>query len=337
MSWQQMRLKYVRPLKKINWDDEAVLASKNTTYFSDRTRNKQLMGWFFYVEQTLKVDNLPKKGAIRENLDDKKILVPPLPEQRAIAGYLDRETAKLDELISLMEDYLDCLLEKRRALISHAVTRGLNPNVAMRHSGVAWLGQIPAHWDVTRIALLFRQRNERNQPDLPRLNVSIHTGVRLHEVSDPRNKQIKEESTPYKVARAGDIAFNKTRMWQGAVGSVPRDGKVSPEYIVAASIADIDTAYYGELFGIAAFSAEAARYSRGIAWDRYRLYWSEFRDILVPVPPLNEQREIAHYIAHETKKLDELHTTTKSTIEFLRERRRVLIRGVISGEKRVTK
>jgi type I restriction enzyme S subunit len=289
--------------------------------------------------QTLNFDELSTGVAIprvnRDDLYQKKILVPPLPEQRAIADYLDRETAKLDELISTMEELLDCLLEKHGALISHAVTRGLNPNVAMRDSDVAWLGEIPAHWDVTRIAFLFRERKERNQPHLPRLNVSIHTGVTLDELSDPRYEQ--EDLALYKVARAGDIAFNKTRMWQGAVGTVPRDGKVSPEYIVAASIADIDTTYYGELFGIGAFSAEAARYSRGITWDRYRLYWPEFRDIRVPVPPLNEQGEIVNDMAHETMKLDDLHTTTKSTIEFLHERRRALITAVIFGEIRVTK
>lgn len=337
MSWQQTRLKYVRPLKKVNWSDEAVFASKNTTFFVDRTTSKQHLGWFFYLHQTLNLDNLPKGGAIREELYHQKILVPPLPEQQAIADYLSRETAKLSTLISSMEALLAYLLEKRRALISHAVKRGLNPNVAMRESGVAWLGEIPADWDVTRIGILFRERNERNQPHLPRLKVSIHTGVTVHEASLPRYKQMEENLSLYKVAHAGDIAFNRTRMWQGAVGLVPTDGKMSPEYVVAASIADIDTAYYGHLFACTAFSAEAARYSRGITWDRYRLYWSEFRDIRVPLPPLHEQHKIVNYITDETTKLDDLYTTTKSTIEFLRERRKALIRAVISGEIRVTK
>ena len=105
------------------------------------------------------------------------IPLPPLPEQRAIADYLDRETAKIDALIAERERLLSLLAEKRRALITQAVTRGLNPNVPMRDSGVEWLGEIPRHWETQRLAFLFRERDERDRPELPLLNVSIHTGV----------------------------------------------------------------------------------------------------------------------------------------------------------------
>ena len=262
------------------------------------------------------------------------IWAPPLPEQRAIADYLDRETTKIDALISEKERLLSLLAEKRRALITQAVTRGLNRDVPMRDSGVEWLGEIPGYWETQRIAFLFRERDERDQPELPLLNVSIHTGVTVREFSDSHIEQVANDFSIYKVAYEDDIAFNKMRMWQGAVGRVPSDGLVSPDYVVAAPVANIDTAYYGELFSTAAFSAEAARNSHGIVWDRLRLYWEEFRDIRVPVPPLNEQQEIVEHVTKETKKLDELHAATERTTELLHERRAALISAAVTGQIR---
>lgn len=262
------------------------------------------------------------------------ISLPSIQEQRAIADYLDRETSKIDALIAEKERLLKLLAEKRRALITQAVTRGLNPDAPMRDSGVEWLGEIPRHWETHRLAFLFHERDERDRPELPLLNVSIHTGVTVREFSDSHIEQVANDFSVYKVAYEDDIAFNKMRMWQGAVGRVPSDGLVSPDYVVAAPIANTDTAYYGELFSITAFSAEAARNSHGIVWDRLRLYWEEFRDIHVPVPPLNEQQEVVKHVTKETEKLDELRAATERTTELLHERRSALISAAVTGQIR---
>lgn len=271
------------------------------------------------------------------DLGNISILMHPFSVQRAIADFLDHETSKLDKLITEKERLLKLLAEKRRALITQAVTRRLDPDVTMRDSGAEWLGEIPEHWKVQRLAFLFRERDERDQPELPLLNVSIHTGVTIREFSDSHIEQMAEDFSIYKVAYEGDIAFNKMRMWQGAVGRVPTDGLVSPDYVVAAPTSDVDSEYYAELFRIAAFSAEAARCSHGIVWDRLRLYWEGFRDIRVPVPSLDEQREIMNCIRHETKILDQLYLAAEYTIELLHERRAALISAAVTGQIRITK
>jgi type I restriction enzyme S subunit len=261
--------------------------------------------------------------------------IPPLPEQRAIAAYLDHQTAKIDALIAKKRRLLDLLAEKRAALISQAVTKGLNPDVEMKDSGVPWLGQVPRHWDIKRIAYLFRERDERNRANLPLLNVSIHTGVSIRQLSDNHVEQMAEDFSVYKVAYENDIAFNKMRMWQGAVGRVPTNGLVSPDYVVATATVDIDTKYYGHLFKNAAFSAETARYSHGIVWDRLRLYWEEFRSIFVPIPPLDEQHDIVNYITRESEKLDKLAMKIETAIERLREYRAALISSAVTGKIQV--
>lgn len=121
------------------------------------------------------------------------------------------------------------------------------------------------------------------------------------------------------------------RMWQGAVGIAPEDGLVSPDYTVAASLGALSSEYAGQLFRTEMFSAECARYSHGIVWDRLRLYWEGFRDIVVPLPDPTEQRAIVAHIAAETARLDALAAATGRSIALLKERRTALIAAAVTG------
>lgn len=260
------------------------------------------------------------------------IPLPSIRHQRAIADYLDRETARLDGLIAAKERLLGLLAEKRGALITRAVTRGVDPNVPLRDSGVPWLGEIPAHWEARRIALLFRERDERGEPQLPLLEVSINAGVVLREISDDHIESTAADFNTYKVARTGDVVFNKMRMWQGAVGIAPEEGLVSPDYIVAVPLGNLSSDYAGHFFRTQMFSAECARHSHGIVWDRLRLYWEGFRDLVVPLPSHDEQRAIVSHIATETAKLDALRAAAERTIALLKERRAAVVATAVTGQ-----
>ena len=260
------------------------------------------------------------------------IPVPGWREQRAVADFLDRETARIDELITAKEHVLELLSEKRQSLLTHAVTRGLDPSVTMRDSDVSWLGEIPAHWETRKIARLFRERDQRGEPNLPLLEVSINAGVKLREFSGNRIESTAADFNTYKVARRWDIVFNKMRMWQGAVGVAPEDGLVSPDYVVAAPVCSMSAGYAGLLFRTDAFSVECARRSHGIVWDRLRLYWDGFRDIEVSLPSPQEQAAIVAYVDRQTAKLDRLTNSAEKTVDLLKERRSTLIAAVVSGQ-----
>ena len=260
------------------------------------------------------------------------IPLPTLSTQEDIADFLDRETTYIDSLIAAKQKLLDLLAEKRRAIVAEAVMRGLDPSAPMRPSGIDWLGEIPAHWQVRRIATLFSQRDERSEPDLPLLEVSINAGVVVREFSSDKIEGTAADFNTYKVARQGDIAFNKMRMWQGAVGVAPVDGLVSPDYTVACAKAELLPDYAGQLFRTASFSAECGRNSQGITWDRLRLYWGGFRDIFMPLPPLDEQQQIVEHISTETAKIDRLRTATENSIALLKERRAALIAAAVTGQ-----
>lgn len=267
-----------------------------------------------------------------DELREVVIAVPPVGEQQVIADYLDRETARLDALVAAKERGLGLLAEKRRALITGAVTRGLDPRTPLRDSGIPWLGDIPAHWETRRAAWLFSERDERGEAELPLLEVSINAGVVLREFSDERIESTAADFNTYKIARQGDITFNKMRMWQGAVGVAPQDGLVSPDYVVAAPGASLLPQYAGLLFRTEMFSAECARRSHGIVWDRLRLYWEGFREIELPLPSVEAQREIVAYVAQETAKLDALRMATERSVALLKERRAALIAAAVTGQ-----
>ncbi len=295
--------------------------------------------WLFYITKSPGFQQWLGAAAIEAtigNVNGEKyanllVPVPPLMQQRAIADYLDRETARLDALVAAKERVLGLLAEKRRALITRAVTRGLDPRARLRDSGIPWLGEIPEKWKTRRVAWLFHERDERGEPDLPLLEVSINAGVAVREFFEDRIENTASDFNTYKIARQGDVVFNKMRMWQGAVGVAPQDGLVSPDYVVAAPTGALLPQYAGLLFRIDRFSAECARRSHGIVWDRLRLYWESFRDINSPLPPIDAQQEIADYVVEATAKLDALVCATERTIALLRERRAALIAAAVSG------
>jgi type I restriction enzyme S subunit len=306
-----------------------------------RPHKEQIDGSFLFrclqakpvrVQLELAANGVTRFGIPKADIGTATLPVPPLPVQHAIADYLDRETGRLDALVTAKERVLALLAEKRRALITRAVTRGLDPHAALRDSGIPWLGKIPAHWDTRKVAWLLRERDERGEPELPLLEVSINTGVVLREFSDERIESTAADFNTYKVARRGDVVYNTMRMWQGAVGVAPEGGLVSPDYVVAAPRGALSSVYAHVLFRTAAFSAECARHSHGIVWDRLRLYWEGFRDIEVPLPPAQEQVDIVESIAHETRRLNELSASTERTIALLRERRAALIAAAVTGQ-----
>ena len=255
-----------------------------------------------------------------------------VPRQRAIADYLDRETARLDALVAAKERKLGLLAEKRRLLITRAVTCGLNPNAPLRESGMPWLGEIPAHWETERARWLFRERNKRSDTgEEELLTVSHLTGV------TPRSEKdvsMFEAATTegYKICLAGDLVINTLWAWMGAMGVSLVDGIVSPAYNVYEPGARLDPSYVDALVRLSVFAQEVRRYSKGVWSSRLRLYPEGFFAVSIPVPSLSEQREIVGYIENETRALDELRAATERTTVLLKERRAALIAAVVTGQ-----
>jgi type I restriction enzyme S subunit len=255
-----------------------------------------------------------------------------LTAQKKIANYLDRETARIDAMVMAKNQFLEILVEKRQALITHAIIRGLDPNISLKDSDIPWLGKIPIHWEIERARWLFREREARSESgEEELLTVSHITGVTPRSEKDV-NMFEAETKEGYKVCLPGDLVINTLWAWMGAMGVAPVKGIVSPSYHVYTIGPRLNSSYIDSLVRLPVFAQEVIRHSKGVWTSRLRLYPENFFEIYLPVPPLNEQQAIVEYISHETRKIDAVSDATEKTITLLKERRAALISAAVTGQ-----
>lgn len=264
-----------------------------------------------------------------------KVALPPKDEAQHINKALDTETTHIDTLIQKKTRFIELLKEKRQALITHAVTKGLDSNMKMKDSGVKWIGEVPEHWCVRRMASLFREVAREGKSDLPILSISIHSGITDEELTpEERDRQTYqiEDKTKYKRVMPNDLAYNMMRAWQGGFGAAKVEGLVSPAYVVAEPTEEFHASYIELLLRTSMAIEEMRRFSRGIADFRMRLYWDYFRDLKICLPPKTEQKEILNYISFESNRIGSLIHKTEKSIDLLKERRSALITAAVTGK-----
>ena len=260
----------------------------------------------------------------------------PLPgpaEQRAIADFLDRETAEIDALIAKKERLIELLQEKRTALITRAVTKGLDPSVPMKDSGVEWLGEMPAHWEVSSNRHLFREvdvRSHSGEEEL--LTVSHITGVTRR--SEKVVTMIEAESHKgYKRCQEGDLVVNTMWAWMGALGVAKEAGIVSPAYnVYGFSRNTLLPAYLDLVCRVPAYVCDLIRHSKGVWRSRLRLYPDEFRDVVTMVPSIEEQARIVAVLEKESARIQRLGQQVQNAIDHLKEYRTALISAAVTGK-----
>ena len=268
------------------------------------------------------------------------VLIPAIDEQQRIVTFLDTECARIDAVMEQTRASIEEYKKLKQSIITEAVTKGIRPNRPMKDSGIDWIGQIPADWEVYRIANLYDERNENGQEDLPILSVSINTGISDHEVADEEQTRVfvrSEDKTKYKRVYPGDLAYNMMRAWQGAFGAVRVDGMVSPAYVVAKPKQGIklDSRFMEALLRTPAAIEEMHRYSRGITDFRLRLYWPEFKNIRVCIPSETEQNEIADFIDEKSIEFDALIAKKEHFLSEMESYKKSLIFEYVTGKKEV--
>jgi restriction endonuclease S subunit len=271
--------------------------------------------------------------------------LPPLPTQRRIAAYLDRETARIDALVAEKEALLRLLEEKRASLISHAVTRGLNPKAKLKPSCIPWLGDVPEHWDVRRMRFLLKGAmkygaNESalsDDPDHPRF-------IRITDLNPDgslRPETFKslplELATPY-LLKEGDILFARTGATVGKA-LIYRDS-MGPAcyagYLIRARLKTemmlpdflfqfTQSAAYWEQIRLGTIQATIQNFSA-----------EKYAEMLVPLPPtIREQKEIVDFVVSATASIQSALAEIQTSIHLLREKRTSLISAAVTGEMAV--
>jgi type I restriction enzyme S subunit len=260
-------------------------------------------------------------------------LLPPPDEQAAIVRFLDHANRKIDRFIRAKRKLIALLNEQKQAIIHQAVTRGLDPNVKLKPSGIPWLGDIPSHWGIVRNMALFAHRVEPGVSGLPVLQVSLRSGITAEDVDQfGRPKRLIADATKYKRIHKGDVAYNTMRMWQGAVGVSPGDGLVSPAYVVLKPRNCTCPEFYDFVFHTEVYKQQVNRQSTGIVSDRNRLYWDDFKQMPNVILPCNEQESIVALIARESAPLTTAIARTEREISLMQEYRTRLTADVVTGK-----
>lgn len=268
------------------------------------------------------------------------VILPPLAEQKMIAEFLNNKCNEVDTLIANVDAQIEKLKAYKQSLITEVVTRGLDPTVAMKDSGVEWIGRIPEHWEVTRIKNLFELRNERNdESDLSKVNlISLYTDLGVIQHSDlietTGNRAVTAEG--YKFVHKNDIVVNIILCWMGAVGMSNYDGVTSPAYDIYQPKDGTLSEYYHYLFRTQRFNGECYRYGRGIMMMRWRTYSAEFRAINIPCPPHDEQLAIIKYLKEKCSQIDRLIAIKQEEIDKLNQYKKSLIYEYVTGKKEVS-
>lgn len=263
--------------------------------------------------------------------------LPEVDEQRRICAFLDSRTAEIDEFIAKKSRLIALIAERHAALIAQAVTNGLNRTAGRKPAGVNWVREIPAHWDIQRNKVLFRERDSRSvSGDEELLTVSHLTGVTRRSEKDVYMFEA-ETQEGYKRCEPGDLVINTMWAYMGALGVAKEAGIVSPAYNVYMPVNDrIAPDYFDLLCRTPQYVMEMTRFSKGIWKSRLRLYPEEFLNIRTCVPPLDEQLRIVEGLRGARQRFDALTSKAQSGIERLKEYRVALISAAVTGRIDVT-
>ena len=297
-----------------------------------RALQSKAVAYQFHV----RANGVTRYGLTHTGIQSVQIPLPPLDEQQAIVRYLDHVDKHIRLYIAAKRKLIALLEEEKQAIANQAVTRGLDPNVRLRPSGVDWLGDVPEHWRVRRAKFLYREADERSTTGTEELmSVSHITGV------TPRKKSVTmfmaESNMGYKLCRPGDIVINTMWAFMAALGVARQIGLVSPSYGVYRQLnhEHMDHSYIDSLLRTEAYRANYTIRSTGITSSRLRLYPESFLDIPLLAPPSSEQVAIVEYLEQATSGTNAATARARQQIELVEEYRTRLIADVVSGKLNV--
>ena len=260
---------------------------------------------------------------------------PPLYEQQAIVDYLKDKTLKIEQYVSARERERELLDSLKQSEIANVVTKGLNPNVKMKDSGIPWIGEIPEHWTLRRVKFIFTESKDKSVlgKEMP-LSLGKETGIIPS--SEKKNKTMESASfVGCKIVNKGDIVFNRFKARLFAISDY--EGVVSSDYAVYKCKDSADPRYIVTLFGTQMYRTAFDRKASGVGDGFSRLYTDDLFSFYAIFPPLEEQQAIVAYIDEKLQKIDQYMSDLQREIDYLKEFKQRLISDAVTGQLCVTK
>lgn len=259
-----------------------------------------------------------------------RIPVPPEEEQRQIVAYLDYKSNKINERICQRERELQTLSELKQAEIAAVVTRGLDPNVPMKESGIEWLGKIPAHWEVRKIKNCLQERSEKGYPNEPILCATQSRGVIPQDMYDNRVVVVNKDFDKLKLVKCGDFVIS-LRSFQGGIEYAYYQGIISAAYTILTPKDKRNSEYFKHLFKSHDFIQLLQTCVTGIR-EGQNINYAMLAKHFIPIPPIEEQQKIVLYIKNRLYVIDEYIAKLKTEINYLQEYKQRLISDVVTGK-----
>ncbi len=307
--------------------------------------NRYLYYWMSTIKDKGYIDVLCNKSTIAHFTAEKVAAVPvtfpPSAEQARIAAFLDRETAKIDELVAEQERLMDLLKEKRQAVISHAVTKGLNPKAPLKPSGIEWLGDIPAHWDIGPLKRYW------SVTDCKHVTADfVEDGIPLASIREVQSRWVVLENAKRtteffyeqlieggRKPLPGDLIFSRN----ATVGEVAQVSAGHPRFAMGQDVVllrkilpEFSSDYLQHVIRSPIIIQQLANMMIGSTFKRINV--EEIRSFVVPASPPAEQTEIALFLERETESFDTLTAEAQRAIDLLQERRTALVSAAVTGQ-----
>lgn len=277
-----------------------------------------------------------REGMSADAIKNTPIILIPLDEQRRICRVLDDECSKIDSVLAKTRTSIEEYKKLKQAIITQAVTKGIQGYRPMKESGIEWVPMIPADWSSFRGKHLFYETNERSETGSEELlTVSHKTGITPRSQKNV-NMFMSESLVRYKICHEGDIAANTMWMWQGAIGVSAYHGVISPSYnTYRQRKGAFDPQYLDYLLRIQPLVEQYNVCSTGITVSRLRLYPEQFLSIKFVVPPMEEQQEIVKFLHCRVDEMDTIIQKKERFLAELESYKKSLIYEYVTGKKEV--
>lgn len=300
-------------------------------FFNIAIRSKAYIPYFAQASDGIRVGqwdlSLPRMHEI-------PFFIPPADEQAQIVRYLDAMTAKINKLIRAKKRQIALLQEQKQAIINQAVTRGLDPDVELKDSGIDWLGPIPKQWEIKTVKQYFKIRKQIAGHEGYDVLSITQDGIKIKDISTNEG-QMAMSYAGYQLVRPGDFAMNHMDLLTGYVDRSNYVGVTSPDYRVfeLCDNANCHPDFFLYVFQLYYKRRIFYRYGRGAASvGRWRLPAREFLNFVIPVPPIISQKRIVRFVKNNTQNIDKNILAVESQIKILSEYKNSLIAAVVTGK-----
>ena len=317
----------------------------NESVFALRGNNSLVINEFLYYSlvnpeyyKALRIDATGTTfQSIKQNkLKESVFVLPPISEQQSIVDFLNIKCGEIDEMISLQERIVDELKAYKQSIISEAVSRGLNPNVRMKDSGIEWVKHIPSHWKLITPKALFSQRKEKAEEGERQLTASQQYGViyqdEYTEITGSKVVSVMKDFDILKHVERGDFVISM-RSFQGGLEYSTKTGSISSAYVMLIpNLKYVFPRYYRWLFKSVGY-INALQSTSNMVRDGQAMRYSNFAQVPLYTVPLREQEDIADYLDDKCGELEALISIKQSKIEALKEYKKSIIYEYITGKK----